>query len=103
MAQLGRYNKIWKLLKNSKTTRFNRFRFVKILNLLFNEKIPRYFVSVTAATRETLVLGEYGCPSFVPLPETGVIELFETNKKAHIYIWPIVKIEGATGSWHILI
>ncbi len=30
--------------------------------------------------------------------DLGVIELVETNKKVHVYICPIVKIEGATGS-----
>ncbi len=33
----------------------------------------------------------------------GVIKLVETNKKGHVYIWPIIKIEGATGSWNIQI
>ncbi len=28
----------------------------------------------------------------------GVIKLVETNKKAQVYIWPIVKIERATAS-----
>ncbi len=30
--------------------------------------------------------------------QLGMIELIEANKKAHVYVWPIVKIEGATGS-----
>ncbi len=38
-------------------------------------------------------------PSYVGMTE----ELVETNKKAYVHKWPIIKIEGATSSWHMQI
>ncbi len=40
----------------------------------------------------------YSVSKFKLPNHVGVIEPVETNKIAHFYIWPIVKIEGAIGS-----
>ncbi len=45
-------------------------------------------------TMRTCSVSYAGCSNFIPPSGLGLIELVETNKKAHIYIWPIVKIEG---------
>ncbi len=54
---------------------------------------------------QNAILSNQGCPlticvsQFHPPPSAlGVIELVKTNKKSQVYIWPIVRIEGATVS-----
>ncbi len=65
---------------------------VKAINL---QKLPGKSYGVE---RKQKTSRKYRVSQFELANHVGMIELVETNKKAYVYIWPIVKIEGAAGS-----